>query len=414
MRTSIVLALLWLLPGAALGGDIVIDGVPIPDDTKIVAAKSGAEERRFLGAWAGTWAGDHRHVLVVEEVRFGGHARVVSAVAEYAAFGAHAGWRRYYAKISGDVLTVADGTVTTNYEITPLGALRARFERGDTRNNGKLWRVDLADLMAGSASIRWTDLTREFLETSLRDEGKPVRLEVVLFRPPGDGPFPLFVFNHGSTGAGTDPKLFTETRWSFAVADYFVDRGWLVAFPQRRGRGKSEGLYDEGFEADPTKGYTCNPARALAGAERALDDIEAAIGALQKRPDVAKATPLIGGASRGGILSVTYAGKHPEQSAGVINFVGGWVGEGCSTAREINGALFRAGGNFHGPTLWLYGHRDFYYSMPHSRANFHDFRRSGGQGTFLEFEVPGPNGHALNAYPELWAGHVGDFLRLLK
>jgi pimeloyl-ACP methyl ester carboxylesterase len=416
LRKSVVLALLWFLPGAALAGEVFKEGVPIPEDATLVATAgdSSANERRFLGAWAGTWAGDHRHILVVEEIKPGGHARVVSAIAEHAPVGAKAAWRRYEAEISGDLLTVPGGAFTTKYELMPSGALRTVFESGGIRNNGKLWRVDPADLMAGRAPIRWTALTREFLETSLRGEGKPTRLEVALFRPLGDGPFPLFVFNHGSTGAGTDPKLFSETRWSFAVADHFVERGWLVAFPQRRGRGKSEGLYDEGFAADQTTGYTCDPAKSLAGAERALDDIEGAIGALQKRRDVAKTAPLIGGASRGGILSVAYAGKHSERVAGVINFVGGWVGEGCSTAREINGALFRAGANFHGPTLWMYGHRDFYYSMPHSRANFEDFRRLGGQGTFLEFEVPGPNGHALSAYRELWAAHVEDFLRRLQ
>jgi len=52
--------------------------------------------------------------------------------------------------------------------------------------------------------------------------------------------------------------------------------------------------------------------------------------------------------------------------------------------------------------------------MPHSRANFDDFRRLGGEGTFLEFEVPGPNGHGLSAYRELWAAHAEDFLRRLQ
>jgi dienelactone hydrolase len=158
---------------------------------------------------------------------------------------------------------------------------------------------------------------------------------------------------------------------------------------------------------------TCDLARALSGAERALNDIEAAIGALRERADVVKTPILIGGVSRGGILSVAYAGRHPEL-VGVVNFVGGWVGEGCSTALEINGTLFRRGATFHGPTLWLYGQRDFYYSMRHSRTNFDEFHAFGGQGTFLEFEVPGPNGHALNAYPELWAAHVEDFLKRVK
>jgi hypothetical protein len=35
------------------------------------------------------------------------------------------------------------------------------------------------------------------------------------------------------------------------------------------------------------------------------------------------------GISRGGILSITYAGMHPREVSGVINFVGGWMGEGA-------------------------------------------------------------------------------------
>jgi dipeptidyl aminopeptidase/acylaminoacyl peptidase len=33
---------------------------------------------------------------------------------------------------------------------------------------------------------------------------------------------------------------------------------------------------------------------------------------------------VIGGQSRGGILSIAYAGQRPEQVKGVVNFVGGW------------------------------------------------------------------------------------------
>lgn len=175
----VVLSVLWFLSGVALAGDILIDGVPIPEDVRIVAAADGlsASERRFLGAWAGTWAGDHRHVLVVEEIEPDGYARVVSAIAEYPSVRADAGWRRHDARISGDVLTVADATFTATYEVTPLGTLRAVFQRGDVRNNGKLWPVDLGALVAGGPPIQWTALTRELLDTSLHEDGKPVRLE---------------------------------------------------------------------------------------------------------------------------------------------------------------------------------------------------------------------------------------------
>jgi dienelactone hydrolase len=64
------------------------------------------------------------------------------------------------------------------------------------------------------------------------------------------------------------------------------------------------------------------------GAQRcgsALTNIDAAIAVLRRRQDVAPGPVLIGGQSRGGVLSVAYAGMHPEQILGVINFVGGWV-----------------------------------------------------------------------------------------
>jgi len=55
------------------------------------------------------------------------------------------------------------------------------------------------------------------------------------------------LFHHGSTGKGDDPSRFISTVTSPALAKFFNDRGWMVMFPQRRGRGKSDGLYDEGF-----------------------------------------------------------------------------------------------------------------------------------------------------------------------
>jgi pimeloyl-ACP methyl ester carboxylesterase len=197
---------------------------------------------------------------------------------------------------------------------------------------------------------------------------------------------------------------------SLEIADLFVNKGWMVAFPQRRGRGKSDGLYDEGFAPDRTQGYSCDPDRSLPGADRALDDIKAAVEALQQRSDVAAGPILIGGVSRGGVLAIAYAGMHPEQVLGVLNFVGGWMGEGCSTASEINGALFQRGGKFSRPTLWLYGQHDSYYSIEHSRSNFDAFKKAGGKGEFFEFVVPDGIGHRLVRYPNLWSGDVEKYL----
>ena len=54
-----------------------------------------------------------------------------------------------------------------------------------------------------------------------------------------------------------------------------MQRGWAVVMPSRRGRGGSEGEYDEGFAIDRSRGYTCDPPLSIPGADRALRDIEA-------------------------------------------------------------------------------------------------------------------------------------------
>ena len=251
------------------------------------------------------------------------------------------------------------------------------------------------------------------LPTELLENGVPVRLEVVIFRPSGNGPFPLAVINHGSTGSGRDPALFTETWTDVGLANFLTGRGWMVAFPQRRGRGKSDGLYDEGFSENRDFGYACDIKPSLRGASRALQDVDAVIAALRRLPDIAPTKILIGGQSRGGILSIAYAGAHPDRVLGVIDFVGGWMGTRCPNAAVINRTLFEQGARFTGPTVWFYGHHDAFYPIEHSRRNFALFRDAGGQGVFQEFDVPGDRGHGVIRYPDLWRDPLTRFLAAL-
>jgi dienelactone hydrolase len=202
-------------------------------------------------------------------------------------------------------------------------------------------KVDLAALIASGTKFAESII---MLSTKLQENGKPVRLEVVIDKPPGEGPFPLLVVNHGSTGRGNNPALFTETFSNPVFAEMFLKKGYMVAFPQRRGRGKSEGLYDEGFNVDRNQGYACDPKQSLPGADRALTDIDAAVEVLRQRPDVARQPILMAGISRGGILSIAYAGMHPHEVAGVINFVGGWMGESARTRARSTARCSSAAG----------------------------------------------------------------------
>ena len=185
-------------------------------------------------------------------------------------------------------------------------------------------------------------------------------------------------------------------------------------FPQRRGRGKSDGLYDEGFRDKREEGYSCSTSRSLAGAEHAITDLEQIIKSLIKRPDVKSGPILLSGVSRGGILSMAYAGRHPTQVAGVINFVGGWMGERCPNSEEINDTLFALAAKFPNKTLSLYGENDPFYSTKHTKERFQTYMSKGGQGTYMVFDVPGGNGHALSAAYSLWSPAADAYLSTLQ
>lgn len=250
----------------------------------------------------------------------------------------------------------------------------------------------------------------ERIPTRFIENNKPVTLEMVIYKPPGNGPFPTLMFNHGSTGNGDNPALFISTWTSATLARFFTDKGWLVAFPQRRGRGKSDGLYDEGFEENRSR-YACSTALSLPGLERALSDMDAAADYLAARPDVDRKRMVIGGQSRGGIASVAYAGTRPTRFAGVINFVGGWVGDRCVNAAAINTASFKRGAAYAAPMLWLYGENDPFYRVSHSKSNFDAFIQAGGKGAFKAFAPSGGlNGHGLISMPDLWRSDITSYL----
>jgi dienelactone hydrolase len=211
-------------------------------------------------------------------------------------------------------------------------------------------------------------------------DGQPVRLAMRIYRPAGPGPAPTLVFNHGSTGSGRDPSIFSRPIDAPRLAQFFVERGWAVVMPARRGRGGSEGVYDEGFASDRAAGYTCEVEPTLQGADRALRDIEAAMVAILAMPFVDRDRVVIGGQSRGGILSVAYAGRRPEQVKEGINFVGGWLGSRCDTSQSVHAALFRRGARYPGETIWLYGDGDPFYSLAHSRDGFGALPKHGRGG----------------------------------
>lgn len=232
-----------------------------------------------------------------------------------------------------------------------------------------------------------------------------VRLQVVVARPRTNGPYPTLIFNHGSTGRGVNPSVYKRVICPSVVQNFFNERGWLVLFLQRRGRGRSEGRYGEGLASDGS-GYSCDPEIALKGFDRAVEDMNAMASFVQSRDDIDLDRVVVGGVSRGGILSIAYAGMSSMKFSGAINFNGGWLGRACPAHETVNPLIFKRGATYSAPTLWLHGSNDQYYSINHCRRNFESFTLAGGKGTFISARA----GHGLLFKPPLWAHAVDNYL----
>lgn len=407
MRLLCAIALAFCLTGQVRAGETILIGdAPLPVGIEI----SEAENSPFIGVWMGTWDSWRSHILVVEGVDEEGLFDVVYSVGRGQYGGGN--WLREKAREENGTLVFADEGFAARYTLSDTGRLRGVFPTGD--RFAVLERQDLSAVLATPADDWFQIGQREFLLTDITENGEAIMLAVAMYVPDGDGPFPLALVHHGSTGSGTDERDF---EWFFSN-DWFADvlnaHGWIVAFPQRRGRGGSDGLYDEGFSEDRSQGYSSEASLSLPGAERALIDANAALAALRERPDVSDGPVLFSGVSRGGVVALMQAGDRPEDAAGVINFVGGWIDENTGDP-EINPTLFRRVDGFEGVVLSIYGDDDPFYSIDHSRSNLAQIENVGAVNALRIVSVPGFNrGHWVMWWPPLWEKDVTDYLQRIE
>ncbi|MGB7182849.1 MAG: alpha/beta hydrolase [Burkholderiaceae bacterium] len=372
---------------ATLPADVAIS----PPDAKVPADKA-----RWSGQWHGwacpNWQCDIK--VAIEAVSKTG------ATVVYAAANARMGQfsERANGLFENDELSIRLST----------GSRLIMRLRNSEEMEVSIWNSDGRLLAAGVLTMNPFTYVRDSIRvpTSLEFDGKPLTLEAVTYKPLGVGPFPTIIINHGST----KPEMVRHTWTSPDLAAFFTGAGWQVIFPQRRGRGKSDGVYDEGYKKDRAE-YACDPQIALPGLEHAVGDLNAVMAHLPTLSDVDSQRLIIGGVSRGGVLAVVYASAHPTQFRGVVNFVGGWMDENCKHVDQINMPMFVRGANFDKPMIWLYGDMDPFYSLDHSRKNFAAFIEAGGKGSFLALKPPkGYSGHDIHGDASLWGPAMKEYL----
>jgi dienelactone hydrolase len=240
--------------------------------------------------------------------------------------------------------------------------------------------------------------------------GEQLLMRATVMRPPGAGPFPLVVVNHGSVQSADMRAKFPMPDYP-VISQWFLDRGYAVALPQRPGHGETAGPYFE--DQGP-----CNDADFRQAGLRTADSIKAAIDYLTRQPFVRKAGVIVVGQSAGGWGAIALASRNPPNVKAVINFAGGRGGHSnnmpnnnCSPDRLIE-AAGSFGESARIPELWLYSESDDYFGPALSRRMAEAFSGAGGRAEF-HLLPPLPQGHRLinsgDAFV-LWAPILEKFL----
>jgi dienelactone hydrolase len=210
--------------------------------------------------------------------------------------------------------------------------------------------------------------------------GERLLMHATVLRPPGPGPFPLAVINHGTSQSSFLRGQFTPSVYGH-VSRWFLDRGYLVVLPIRGGHGATGGPYFE------DQGRCESPDYEKAGAATA-DAIQAAIDYLTAQPFVRKSDVIVVGQSAGGWGALALASRNPPMVRAVINFAGGRGGRAdgrpdnnCASDRLV-AAAEAFGRSARIPTLWLYSENDSYFAPVLSGGMAEAFRTAGGRADY--------------------------------
>ena len=251
-----------------------------------------------------------------------------------------------------------------------------------------------------------------------RSSETTTRMIAAVYKPPGDGKWPVLVYSHGRSGNDADRRRIRATRSRAATSA----TGCKEASPSSHQFGRAMAIRAARIASTPACAMTCS---AIAGARpisaeplppRRRRSLRRSIGcgssrgrmrtgscspAVDGRPDVDRERrdesarcrrlhQLFGGT--GGD-----SGRAPKHSCG---------------SEEMAALMSTYGKTTRVPGLWLYAENDLYWGAEWPRAWYRAFASAGSNAEFVMTDaVPNSDGHQLLARGgRLWTEHVDHFL----
>ena len=238
-------------------------------------------------------------------------------------------------------------------------------------------------------------------------EGEPYRLQqwlvpspdpatasrAVLFRPPGEGPFPLALIAHASTENAMRRAQMPRPEYR-ALAGWLVARGFAVLVPQRPGHGATGGKYleDQGG---------CEGADYARSGRATADEIAVAAGLLRKQSFIRADAMVVIGHSAGAWGALALSGENPGNIAAIVAFAPGRGGHAddfpdrVCAPHTLTAAAAAFGKTARVKVTWLVAANDSYFSPAFSRQLVDAFRGASGKADFQVLPAHGSEGHWL-------------------
>jgi dienelactone hydrolase len=252
----------------------------------------------------------------------------------------------------------------------------------------------------GPAIAADTDSREQVHSVPVTDaRGRIVQVQTRICRPAGDAPATLVIINHGSPANSAERPKMQVGRCQTEAAQWFLSRGYVVAFPLRRGYGETGGVWAEDSGGCP------NPDFVRGGLETARD-IDAVVNYAAGLPFVRHEGVVVIGQSAGGWGAIAYdSAPHPKVAAFIV-MAGGRGGH--MHDRPNNNCrpdlLADAAGHFGKtattPMLWIYTANDSFFAPQIARGLWHSFTTAGGQADLHQLGAYDGDGHHLFFGPE--------------
>ena len=210
----------------------------------------------------------------------------------------------------------------------------------------------------------------------------------------------VIVMNHGSTGGYV--QEISKTYKFTELAKEATQAGFIFVTWMRKGRGGSEGIYDE-------ESGKCNAESLKVEHSKAEKQLLQVLQQVRVTYKVNKV--VLAGHSRGGFMSSMYATDHPDQVSAAINIAGVWSAYCEGKNSGYNRGRFTASADGFKNQYWVYTTRDpFFYSDKFNDENYEWFQRTASEAKikFIKLKPLGfESGHnTAIRYPELWAPKI--------